>query len=38
MHRRAEIIYQPLQHDKLEELLVSSNIQFKDSGNIRKFF
>lgn len=38
MHRRAEIIYQPLQHDKLEELLVSRNIQFKDSGNIRKFF
>ena len=38
MHRRAEVIYQPLQHDKLEELLVSSNIQFKDSGNIRKFF
>lgn len=38
MHRRAEIIYQPLQHDKLEELLVSSNIQFKDSGNIRKVF
>lgn len=38
MHRRAEIIYQPLQHDKLEELLVSSNIQFTDSGNIRKFF
>ncbi len=38
MHRRAEIIYQPLQHDKLEELLVSSNIQFKDIGNIRKFF
>ena len=37
MHRRAEIVYQPLQHDKLEELLVSSNIQFKDSGSIRKF-
>ena len=26
MHRRAEIIYQPLQHDKLEELLVMGDV------------
>lgn len=37
MYKKADIIYQPSQYDKLKELLVNRNIKFKDLGNIRKF-